>query len=70
MTGRELKIKRVAAGLTQWDIAKQLNLQPTRISEMERGQRPVAEAVIQVVEKALADELDGCELVGVEGLGG
>ena len=54
MTGRELKIKRVAAGLTQWDVAKQLGIQPVRISEMETGQRPIAEAVIEVLDRELS----------------
>lgn len=54
MTGRELKIKRVAAGLTQWDVAKQLGIQPVRISEMETGKRPIADAVIEVLDREMA----------------
>lgn len=55
MTGRELKIKRVTAGLTQWDVANQLGIQPIRISEMETGKRPIAVAVIEVIDEKLAD---------------
>ena len=51
MTGKELKIKRVSADLTQWDLAMELGIQPARISEMEMGRRAVAESVIEALDR-------------------
>lgn len=51
MTGKQLKIKRVSAGLTQWDLAMELGIQPARISEMEKGRRAVAGSVIEALDR-------------------
>ena len=50
MTGMELKLKRVRAGLTLWELGKLAGVHPARISEMERGQRAIAEAVVAVLD--------------------
>ena len=54
MNPLELKIWRVRAGLTQYEVAQRVGIHPIRVSEMERGQRPIAEAVVRVLEEALA----------------
>ena len=50
----ELKIARIRARMTQYDLAQKLGIYPTRVSEMERGRRAIDEAVVRVVEEALA----------------
>jgi len=51
MEGIELKVWRVRAGLTQWDLARELGLHPARISEMERERRPIPpELVLRIYE--------------------
>ena len=54
MSGLELKILRVRAGLTLWQLGKLAGVHPARISEMETGKRPIAEAVIEVLDRELA----------------
>ena len=51
MNGLELKIRRIRAGLTQYDLAQEASIHPSRLSEMEIGKRPVAEAVTDVLDK-------------------
>ena len=51
MNGLELKIRRIRAGLTQYDLAQEAGIHPSRLSEMETGKRPVAEAVTDVLDK-------------------
>jgi len=51
MEGIELKVWRVRAGLTQWDLARELGLHPARISEMEKGRRSIpAELALRIHE--------------------
>lgn len=54
MDGLELKIRRIRAGLTQYDLSLRCGVHPSRLSEMERGQRPIANAVLRALEKELA----------------
>ena len=51
----ELKIKRIQAGMTQFDLGWMTGIHPSRLSEMETGKRPIAEAVIEVLDRELAD---------------
>ena len=51
----EMKLNRVRAGLTQWELAGKAGVHPSRLSEMETGKRPVAEAVVRALNEALAD---------------
>ena len=51
----ELKIRRVRAGLTQYELAKRSGIHPARVSEMERGQRSIAEAVVRALDRELAE---------------
>ena len=51
MDGKELKLLRVATGLTQWDLAREVGIHPNRISEMEKGHREVSQAVMASLEK-------------------
>lgn len=53
MNGLELKVLRVRARLTQWDLALRSGLHPSRISEMERDHRPVADAVVKLLDDLL-----------------
>ena len=55
MDGLDLKLMRVRAGITQYELAKRSGIHPARISEMERGQRPITEAVVD----ALSHEMSG-----------
>ena len=55
MDGLDLKLKRVQAGLTQYELGQRSGVHPARISEMERGQRPIIDAVVN----ALSDEMGG-----------
>ena len=54
MTGMELKLKRVEAGLTQWDLANKAGIHPGRISEMEKDRRAVTPEVIAALEQLSA----------------
>ena len=51
MDGMELKIARVRAGLTLYELGKLSDVQPPRISEMETGKRPVSQAIIDALER-------------------
>ena len=55
MDGMDLKIARIRAHLTLWQLGKRSGIHPARISEMERGQRPITEAVVD----ALSHEISG-----------
>ena len=55
MDGLDLKLKRVQAGLTLWQLGKLAGVHPARISEMERGQRLITDAVAD----ALSHEMSG-----------
>ena len=55
MNGLDLKLKRVRVGLTLWQLGKLAGVHPARISEMERGQRPIIDAVVN----ALSHEVGG-----------
>ena len=57
MNGLDLKLKRVRVGLTLWKLGKLAGVHPARISEMERGQRQIADAVVD----ALIDEMSGAD---------
>ncbi len=46
MDGKELKLLRVATGLTQWDLAREVGIHPSRISEMKKDHREVSQAVM------------------------
>ena len=49
MDGLDLKLKRVQAGLTQYELGQRSGVHPARISEMERGQRPIIDAVVDAL---------------------
>ena len=55
MNGLDLKLKRVRVGLTLWQLGKLAGVHPARISEMERGQRPITDVVVD----ALSHEMSG-----------
>ena len=51
MNGLDLKLKRVRAGLTLWQLGRLAGVHPARISEMERDQRAIAEAVVAALDE-------------------
>ena len=51
MNGLELKIRRIRAGLTQYDLAQEAGIHPSRLSEMETGKRPVTDVVTAALDK-------------------
>ena len=54
MNGLTLKLRRVQAGLTQYQLAQKSGIHPARISEMERNQRPVSADLAKVLEDSLS----------------
>ena len=56
MDGLELKIRRIRAGLTQYALAQDAGIHPSRLSEMETGKRPIADAVTDALNKELAED--------------
>ena len=57
MDGMDLKIARIRAHLTLWQLGKLAGVHPARISEMERGQRPITDVVLD----ALSHEMSGAD---------
>ena len=53
--GLELKIARIRAGLSLWQLGQEVGIHPARISEMERNQRPINEALVKALELALTE---------------
>ena len=51
MDGLDLKLKRVQAGLTLWQLGKLAGVHPARISEMARGQRLMAASCCMAAER-------------------
>ena len=45
----DLKIARIRARLTLWELGKLAGFHVARISEMERDRRPVTDAVVDVL---------------------
>jgi|GEM_PF-6559869 transcriptional regulator with XRE-family HTH domain len=46
MDGLDLRIMRVRAGITRYLLAQRSGIHPDRISDMERGQRPITDVVL------------------------
>ena len=55
MDGLDLRIMRVRAGITRYLLAQRSGIHPARISDMERGQRPITDVVVD----ALSHEMSG-----------
>ena len=55
MDGLELKIRRIRAGLTQYDLAQEAGIHPSRLSEMETGKRPITDAVTDALDKKISE---------------
>ena len=54
MDGMDLKIARIRARLTLWELAKRSGVHPARISEMETGKRPIIQAVVDVLSHEMS----------------
>lgn len=50
----EMKLGRIRAGLTQYELAQKANVHPSRLSEMETGKRPITDAVVEALDRELA----------------
>ena len=55
--GLELKIARIRAGLSLWQLGQEVGIHPARISEMERNQRPINVALVNALDLELAEAL-------------
>ena len=51
MEAMELKIRRIRAGLTQYDLAREADIHPARLSEMETGKRAIADSVVEALDR-------------------
>ena len=51
MDGMELKLRRVRAGLTLYALGQRCGVHPSRLSEMERGERPIGVAVVEALDE-------------------
>ena len=68
MDGLGLRIMRVRAGITRYQLAQRSGVHPARISEMERGQRPITDVVLDARSHEMSggagsgknDEIDLC----------
>ena len=49
----ELKIRRIRSGMTQYQLAEKAGIHPSRLSEMETGKRPIADPVIEALDRTL-----------------
>ena len=47
----DLKIGRIRAHLTLWQLGKLAGVHPARISEMGRGERPIIDAVVDALSQ-------------------
>ena len=56
MDGMDLKIGRIRAHLTLWQLGELAGVHPARISEMERGQRPIIGAVVDALSHDVGGE--------------
>ena len=52
----DLKIARIRAHLTLWQLGTLAGVHPARISEMERGQRPIIDAVVNALSHDVGGE--------------
>ena len=55
MDPMELKIQRIRARMTQYELAEKAGVHPSRLSEMETGKRPITVLVIAALDAELAD---------------
>lgn len=53
--GKRDRVARVAAGLTQYQLAQRANVSPPRLSDHERGVRPLPADAAARVRAVLAD---------------
>lgn len=56
MDGTDFKVMRIRARLTQWQLSQESGIHPSRISEMERGMRPIEPSAVSALERVLQKE--------------
>ena len=54
--GTQLRLARIAAGLTLFDVGKRADVSPPRLSEFERGRPALPPEAVARVRALLADE--------------
>lgn len=59
MDGIDLKIARLRAKVSQWELAREANISAPRLSEMETGKRPISQAVSEALERLKAAKAPG-----------
>ena len=61
--GLDIKIARLKAGLRQYDVAAQLGIPPSRLSEIESGRRQPSDELLQrlleVLNQVKSGEAEG-----------
>lgn len=61
--GLDIKIARLKAGLRQYDVAAQLSIPPSRLSEIESGRRQPSEELLehllQILNQGKGREAEG-----------
>ena len=55
MDGLELKLGRIRVGLTQFELAQKAGVHPSRLSEMETGERPIDSVVVDALDRESAN---------------
>lgn len=54
MDSLKLKLRRIRVGLTQFELAQKAGVHPSRLSEMETNKRPIADVVVEALDRELA----------------
>ena len=57
--GTQLRLARIAAGLTLFDVGKLADVSPPRLSEFERGRPSLSPDAVERVRAVLAGEATG-----------
>lgn len=56
MTGMELKLKRIKAGLKQYELAAKVGISVTKLCEIEMGRRKVNPELTQLILETIEKE--------------
>ena len=55
MTGLDIKIERIRAGVRQYHVAGALRISQTTLSQIENGQKPVTQERLSEIAKVIRD---------------
>lgn len=59
MKGIELKIKRIRAGLRQFEVAAMVGIPATKLCEVEAGRRRPSDELVKCILQAIEGNQDG-----------